>query len=324
MKEALFIKINRKEWLEMEESLKDNRSLSADLLTEYYVRLTDDLAFARSNFPESKTHVFLNELASIVYQRIYRNKKESGSRFITFWKTEFPLVMHESRKELFYSFLIFGISALIGAVSTALDDTFVRLIMGDQYVNMTLQNIDEGDPMAVYKQAHQMPMFLGITLNNIMVSFMVFAYGVLFSVGAGYLLMRNGIMLGAFQYFFYQKGLLLTSALTIWIHGAIEISSIVIAGAAGLVIGNSFMFPGTLTRKASFRKGAKRGLKIVIGLVPLFIAAGFLESFVTRLTDMPDILKVVIILGTFGGVIYYTIIYPIQLTRKQDELHTKD
>ena len=73
----------------------------------------------------------------------------------------------------------------------------------------------------------------------------------------------------------------------IWIHGTLEISAIVLAGAAGLVLGNSFLFPKTYTRMASILKGAKDGLKIVLGLIPIFIVAAFFESFVTRHTEMP-------------------------------------
>ena len=103
----------------------------------------------------------------------------------------------------------------IGALSAAHDDTFVRLILGDAYVNMTLNNIEQGDPMAVYKSMHQSDMFFAITFNNVRVSFMAFVMGLLISVGSGLIMFYNGIMLGAFQYFFYQKGLLLTSFLTI-------------------------------------------------------------------------------------------------------------
>ena len=314
MKEALFVKINKKVWVEIENSLNKGAP-PPDRLTHYFVRLTDDLSFTKTNFPNSNTHVFLNELASRVYQLIYKNKRESTNRLVRFWKYEFPGVMYECRRELLYSFLIFGISVLIGVFSSAVDENFVRLILGDGYINMTLVNIENEDPMAVYKDAHRMNMFLGITLNNVLVSFRVFAYGLLFSIGAGYILMRNGIMLGSFQYFFHTKGLLFTSALTIWIHGAIEISSIVIAGAAGLVIGNSFMFPGTYTRKESFKRGAKKGVKIVVGLVPLFIAAGFLEAYVTRLTELPDVIKLAIILSTFSGVVYYCVLYPLRLVK---------
>ncbi|GAB3818017.1 hypothetical protein GCM10028895_14750 [Pontibacter rugosus] len=124
-------------------------------------------------------------------------------------------------------------------------------------------------------------------------------------------------MLGAFQYFFYKQGLLLTSVLTIWIHGTLEISAIVIAGCAGLVMGNSLLFPKTHTRLHAFRQGARQGLKIVIGLVPIFITAGFLEGFVTRHTQMPLALSLFIILLSAAFILYYFILYP-RLLHKQD------
>src|SRR5690606_15344093 len=102
-----------------------------------------------------------------------------------------------------------------------------------------------------------------------------------------YFLFYNGVMLGSFQYFFHQRGLLMESALTIWIHGTLEITAIVIAGGAGIVMGNSILFPGTYSRTESLMRGARRGVKIVLGMIPIFLVAAFLESFVTRLTDMP-------------------------------------
>ena len=117
-------------------------------------------------------------------------------------------------------------------------------------------------------------------------------------------------MVGCFQYFFYEHGVLTESVLTIWIHGTLEISAIVIAGGAGLVLGNSILFPKTYSRMVSFRAGLKSGLKIVTGLLPVFIAAGFLEGYVTRHTDMPLYLSLFIILGSLAYIIWYFIIYP--------------
>ena len=73
-----------------------------------------------------------------------------------------------------------------------------------------------------------MNMFLGITINNIRVSLMAFVLGIFLGIGTLFLIMRNAIMLGAFQYFFYDKGVLWESVRTIWIHGTIEISVIII------------------------------------------------------------------------------------------------
>lgn len=93
---------------------------------------------------------------------------------------------------------------------------------------MTLDNIANGEPMAVYNGSSEVPMFLGITLNNVMVSFNCFAMGLLTSFGTGYMLLSNGIMVGAFQTFFYQHDLLWESSLAIWLHGTLEIWAIIV------------------------------------------------------------------------------------------------
>ena len=218
--------------------------------------------------------------------------------------------MHDARRELLISFIIFAVSALIGAVSAANDPEFVRLIMGTQYVDMTLDNIARGEPMAVYNGSPEAPMFLGITINNIRVSFLCFASGILTSFGTGFILLQNGIMLGSFPMLFYQHDLLWESALAVWLHGTLEIWAISVAGAAGLALGNGWLFPGTYSRLESFRRGAKRGLKIVIGTVPVFIMAGFIEGFITRHTELPDMLRLGIILTSLAFIIFYYIYLP--------------
>src|SRR5690606_16305837 len=109
-------------------------------------------------------------------------------------------------------------------------------------------------------------------------------------------LMKNGIMLGAFQYMFFAKGLGWQSVLVIWIHGTLEISAIVIAGTAGLVMGSGLLFPGTRKRIDSLKRGARDGVKILVSLVPVFLAAAFLEGFITRHTGMPVWLSCCILL----------------------------
>lgn len=325
MREAAFVKQNTPRWQEFERMLTDRQARNPDLLADLFVQLTDDLSYARTHYEGSQTTMYLNNLAAKVHQSIYRNKKEEKGRIAAFWLYELPALMYTVRRQLLYAFLIFGVSVLIGCVSAAHDDRFVRLILGSGYVEMTLDNIEKGDPMGVYKQQDQTLMFLGITLNNIYVSFITFIWGganggvpwfLLLSFGTGFSLLQNGIMLGAFQYFFYQKGLLLESALTIWIHGTLEISAIIIAGCAGIVMGNSVLFPGTYSRMESFRQGARKGLKIIIGLVPVFITAGFLEGFVTRHTEMPVSAKLAIILTSAFFIAFYFVIYPARLHRK--------
>jgi uncharacterized membrane protein SpoIIM required for sporulation len=315
MRETAFLKLNEPKWKKFENLLSNGNAKQPDLLADLYVEVTEDLSYSKTHYPESTTTRYLNALALRFHQAIYKNKKEAKGRFKNFWEYELPLLFRAHHKQLLYSFLIFAVAFAIGALSAAYDDTFLRLIMGDSYVNMTLENIEKGDPFAIYKSADSSIMFMEITWHNIKVAFLEFIYGTFLSFGTAIILFYNGIMLGAFQYFCFQKGLLLTSILTIWIHGTLEISAIVIAGCAGLVMGNSILFPGTYSRLESFKNGARQGLKITVGLVPIFIMAGFLESFVTRLTDMPAAVKAGIIFFSALFIIYYFIIYPIKLNR---------
>lgn len=310
MKEVTFIRRNIDKWKEAEKVVEQATNLSPDRLADVYTDLTADLAFAQTHFPTSRISIYLNNLASALHNKIYQNKREKWTRIITFWTQEIPQIMYDARRELLVSFIIFTVSVLIGAVSATGDLDFVRLILGNGYVDMTLDNIANGEPMAVYNGSSEVPMFLGITLNNIMVSFYCFAMGILTSFGTGYMLFNNGVMIGAFQMFFFQHGLLGESMLAIWLHGTLEIWSIIVAGAAGLALGNGWLFPGTYSRLESFKRGAKRGVKIVVGTIPIFIMAGFIESFITRHTELPDILRLGLILISLAFIIFYYIYLP--------------
>ena len=312
MREPLFLRQNKDKWLEYESKLfgEQGETIDPDRLAELYVQLTDDLAYARTFYPRSQTVKYLNGLAARTHLEIYKNKKDSKNRLITFWTEELPLIYRDAHKHMLYAFLVFTFSFIIGAVSTVKEEGFVRVILGDGYVNMTLDNIESGDPMGVYKDENKLYMFVRIAFNNVKVSFIAFALGIFCSVGTVYILFTNGVMVGAFLMFFQQRSLTLEAWPVIYIHGTLELSAIVIAGAAGFMLGNSILFPGTFTRMQSVQAAARKGIKIMVGLVPVFITAAFLEGYVTRLTEMPMVVKFTIILLSLAFILGYYIFYP--------------
>ncbi|WP_053992319.1 stage II sporulation protein M [Mangrovimonas sp. TPBH4] len=316
MREAAFAKQNKNKWLQFENILSNKTTVNPNELSDLYIEITDHLSYVKTFYPNSNTERYLNQLASKAHLKIYTTKKESKNRLISFFKTEFPTQFYHHQRELLIAFLVFALFCIVGAYSAAHEGDFVRAILGDGYVNMTLENIENNDPMAVYKKMGEVNMFLGITINNIKVALMAFVYGILFGVGSLFVMMQNGIMLGSFQYFFYDKGLFWESARTIWIHGTFEISVIIIAGCSGLVVGNGILFPGTYTRLESFKRGIVNGLKILLSTIPFFVVAGFLEGFVTRHTEMPDWLAIFIIGSSLSCIVFYYIIYPNQLHKK--------
>ncbi|WP_196890027.1 stage II sporulation protein M [Aureivirga sp. CE67] len=316
MHEAAFIKKNKEKWQLFEDVIRNNKEISPNKLSDLYIEVTEDLSYAATFYPESNIVVYLNSIAAESHRKIYKTKKESKKRLIDFYRYDFPIMFYQYQKQLLIAFSVFAFFTLVGMYSSYADIDFVRLILGDGYVNMTLDNIDNNDPMAVYKDKNKMDMFLGITINNIRVALLAFAFGMFFTVGSIYIMMKNGIMLGSFLYFFIDKDLMWESFRTIWIHGTIEISVIIIAGCAGMVMGNSILFPKTYSRLESFKKGAKDGVTIVLSTVPFFILAGFLEGYVTRHTEMPDWLAIMIIGVSLFMVIFYYVYYPIKLNKE--------
>ncbi len=309
MRETSFIRQNEEKWKAFEEYLEGEQRKPEEL-GKLFVQITDDLSYARTFYPNRSVRVYLNGLAQRAFFKIYKGKASKWRRFVNFWTEGLPHLLYEARKELLLSLLIFLLAMAIGMLSSAANPAFPRIILGDHYIDMTEANIQAGDPMAVYKQDGELNMFLGITLNNIMVALRTFIMGVFYAIGTVGSLLYNGVMLGAFQYFFIEKGLFGESFLTIWQHGAFEISSIVIAGAAGLTMGKGLLFPGTLYRLRSFQLAARRGMSIMAGTIPLFILAGFVESYLTRNTEVPDVLRGAFIVVCFAFVLFYFAFLP--------------
>jgi len=308
--ETEFIRQNKDKWKELE-SLLEQKNKDANTLHKLFVKVSSDLSYARTYFPNRSVRLYLNNLTQEVFNSLGKKKKNSiADQLKVFFTQILPLEIYRSKQAFLISFLVFTISLGIGVFSSIHNPEFATIILGKQYIEMTDENIANDDPMAVYKDERKLDMFFGITFNNIRVAFMAFVVGLFGSIGTLIILISNGIMVGAFQYYFYAKGYFLTSFLTIWIHGTIEISAIIIAGAAGIILGNGLLFPKTHSRTSSLQIASRRALRILLGTVPLFIIAGLLESFVTRLTDLPMIVKIGIIGMSFAFIVFMFIIYP--------------
>lgn len=321
MREVAFIKQNKEKWLDFEQAIFGKAKKNPDEMASLYIHLVNDLSYAQTYYPKSKTVVYLNYLASQIYQKIYKTKRTETNRFIYFFSIEVPLIVYQYRRYILYAFLLFFLTTTIGVVSAKYDPDFVRLILSDGYVNKTLENIKDGNPVAVYKDGGNFGMAFGITLNNLYVGLRCFLYGIFAGIGTFYILIQNCIMLGAFQYFFYQEGVFWESVRGIWIHGSMEIFAIVIEAGAGFILGASILFPKTYSRMTSLKIGFKNSFKIFISTIPFTIAAGILEGFVTRYAlEMPNWLNVFIILSTLSLISFYFLIFPYIVNKKMKSI----
>ncbi len=330
MREAMFIKKNKDKW----HTYQYTRSNSPDELAERFTTLMDDVAYCKTFYPRSKLTTWLNGLASSVYQDVYQNKTEKYSKVFSFWKYDLPFLFKKYHRTFLFTTLAFVVFILIGVVASQNNPEFIRGVLGNQYVDMTESNISQGDPFGVYKDENPFTLFVRIGFNNIRVAFITFISGFTLGIVTFKLLWDNGIMLGAFEYLFFSHGLGIQSILVIWVHGTIEISSIIIAGTASFILAGSILFPGTYTRLQSFKRGAKDAAKILIALIPFFIIAAFLESYITHLMSarfdgkspffLPVWVSVIILLTSLFFITWYFIWWPIVLHKKRYKAANKN
>jgi uncharacterized membrane protein SpoIIM required for sporulation len=315
MKETRFIDQRKAQWQELEDALA-NGSKDPNQLSDLYIQVTDDLSYARTFYGNRVVRVYLNQLTQRLFRSLFRNTAQHKKRLKTFLVEELPASIYLSRRSLITALVVFAVAVAIGVFSSMHDPSFPRSILGDTYVNMTDKNIESGDPMAVYKDADVLNMFLQIATNNLLVAFKAFIFGLLFALGSLGILLYNGIMVGAFQYYFISKGVAVESILTIWMHGTMEISAIVISGGAGLVMGSGLVFPGTYTRLQSLRMSARAGIRIMAAVTPIIITAALIEAVVTRYTSVGDGIRAILIVLQAAFMLFYFVVLPWKIRRK--------
>ena len=312
MREALFIKKNKDRWLRNQHMPSDD----PDEMARDFTQLVDDLAYAKTFYPSGKVTRFINTEASRIYLSIYKNRKEESNRLMTFWKYDLPLTVRKHHGVILFSFIVFLIFFAIGFFTSRQDPGVARDFFGDWYVDKTQENIDNDNPFGIYEYGNSFLSWMGIMINNIKVSLIMFTSGLFCAIPTLYKHAETSVMIGIFDQFFAERGLGLDFWLVVFVHGTLEITALIISAAAGIVLGKSFLFPGTIRRIDALKKGAKDGVKLMIGLMPVLALAAFFEGFITRLYNDVSILTTIIFSLSIIFVIWYFIIYPIRLARK--------
>jgi len=296
--------------------VQDSANADADQMASDFTRLVDDLAYAKTFYPGSKVTRHINTLASRIYLGIYQNQKAEANRIVRFWKYDVPLVLRKHQLLLLICFILFVVFFAVGFFSASVEPQFIHDALGDTYVRMTEENIRNGNPFGVYQSGNAFFAWVGIMFNNIGVALTYYAKGFLFGVFPVIAMLKEAIRIGAFEQFFFKQGLGMQSVLTVFIHGTLELTSIIVATAAGVVFGKSFLFPGTMKRLESFKEGAREGVIIVAGLIPVFMIAAFFEGFVPRHYTMHWSLSSSILLVSVIFIVWYFVIYPMRVEKE--------
>jgi uncharacterized membrane protein SpoIIM required for sporulation len=300
-----FIQQNRSDWEQLENKLRElkKRKVSPDRIDQFqllYRKAAHHLSFAQTYFPNEDVTAYLNELVAKAHNTFYRNQTTSLYQLKTFFGTTFVKLLAEQQRFVLFAMLLFTIG-MVGSFLSVLDDPLhlYSILPGDISLAVDPEMVGEG------LDGINSPMMSAMIMtNNIQVSFLAFAGGLTLGIGTIYLLIYNGIIVGALAALFMQHDMTYEFWAYIVPHGMIELTAIFIAGGAGLMMGYHFIVPGRYPRIFQLKRQTIRSVQLLLGTLPLFILAGIIEGF---LTPAPISLeaKYAIAFATVVGLILY-------------------
>jgi uncharacterized membrane protein SpoIIM required for sporulation len=255
-------------------------TLSGGELREFgllYRQVAADLSAVRSDQASRTLEEYLNQLLSRAHKRIYSGRKSGVGAVVRFMAEEYPRAFRRLFPYVLTSLLIFLAGAALGTLLTLSRPEFMRLFLGPAM----LQTIDRHQMWTHSLLSMKPQASSAILTNNIGVCFVTFAGGIVGAFGTIFLLFNNGLQMGVISTACARAHMALDLFSFVSAHGALELPSIFIAGGAGLRLGAGLLFPGMLTRRDSLAMGAKEAIRLLAGVVPLLVAAGILEAFLS-------------------------------------------
>jgi uncharacterized membrane protein SpoIIM required for sporulation len=307
-----FIASRQPHWAELEDLLARSEGNGLqhfdanhiERLGRGYRQVMSDLAIARRDFPDDQLTQWLNGLASRAHLRLYRAPAPSWRRLGRFFWTDFARRFRAARGYLLVSALLLFGPALLAYFAALLDPT-----LREALVPVELRRTMESGRTWTDIEPNLRPgMATLIFTNNIQVAFLAFAGGVVFGLGTVYVLVSNGLMLGSVLGAAQSYGVAPLLWSFISPHGYLELTCIVIAGAAGLMLGEALLRPGLLLRREALARAARRAIELVVGAAPVLVVAGLIEGFVSP-SDIPMGVKIAI--GLMAGCLLYGLLLSV-------------
>lgn len=309
MKLDQFLDRRKPHWQELEDLLAKTGDKTAslskqelDTLGVLYRTTTSDLAVAQRDFPNQRVTVYLNQLVGRAHAQIYRDKPLRWRAVTEFYAQIFPQLYREIGRYTTLSFFLFFIPCVIAFFLVWQDPEKATVFMGDD-VRQIMRQLDEGKLWTEIPPAERSSASAMIMTNNIRVIFLTFAGGMLAGLLSLFVMVVNGLSIGAILGLVHSYGLTgLWEFITA--HGFIELSVIFLAGGCGLYMGDALIRPGLLSRQDALIQRARQSVLLILGCAPLLVVAGLIEGLISP-SSLPWAVKLAVGLGTGIALHYY-------------------
>lgn len=307
-----FIDTHKNNWQRLEDLLLLTDMLSLRGLSkaevrefgELYRRAAADLAIARSETRDPKLINYLNSLVIRAHGKIYRADSSGASIVWQFFTRGFPQAFRQTLRYTIAAFTVFMLFGLASFLLCYTDADFAdRLGLDD--IRIAAQNneqwwmrLNENNPRGSSR----------ILTNNILVTFLAFAYGVIFGIGTLYILISNALSIGGVLGVCYQVNPEFGTALVTFMvgHGVIELSCIFFCAGAGMSLGYAIINPGDLTRVEALKRRGLQAVSVVFGAACLLVVAGLIEGFLSPSALPPGVKYGT---GILTGIVMYSYLF---------------
>jgi len=310
----------RTQWQRLSEILdqidrRGLKGLSSDELLEFgklYRRAASELSFTRAHGLDPNLTNSLNQLVGRAYGHVYRAETKGFSAILDFFLTEFPAT---ARALWPFIAVATGICLLAGLFAFLL--TWANPPLATTLLPPEFQKAIEGIVERHRTPQDWMPFSMrpaestGIMTNNIGVAFFAFAGGILLGLGTIYILVFNGLLLGAVAAAVAQAGVSVNFWAFVAPHGVIELPAIFVSAGAGLVLGYTLISPGDYERKTALKLAARKAMVLVLGVVAMLVVAGTIEAFFSP-TLTPEPIKFMFASVVVLCLILYLFVMPLK------------
>ncbi len=266
-----------------------------------YRVVINDLARVRS-LPELR-HLegYLNNLAQRTHGWVYQRPPVSSRDVVRFFLVDFPACFRKNVLLIALAFSMFALGSGLAIVTVKLDPQTEQYFLPSS----TITALDQGVLWTDNVEANPSQSSFLMT-NNIRVAVNAFAAGILLGIGTLAILLQNGLFaFGGPLAVCFQHGMGPRLLNFMVAHGVIELSTIFIAGGAGMLIGFAILFPGPYGRWEAVAKKSREALVLILGCFPLLVVAGLIEGMVSMNQHVSSPIRVLVSLLSFVALTAY-------------------
>lgn len=311
-----FVLRRRDDWARLETMLAggDRSAATVEELGWRYRQATADLALSRRDYPTEPVTRYLNGLVARAGRRLYVPRRDGLQAVLSFYTATFPRLYRATFRHTLAAFLITVAAFLVSYIAV-----LVRPPLVEAFLPGSTSIIDEvKHGQTWFDTINTFPALAAssIMTNNIRVTLLCYAGGVLAGIPTVIVLVLNGINLGALAAYTQVYGVSDQLWAFVAAHGFIELSVIWIGGGAGLVVARGVLFPGLRTRRESVAEAGRTAVLLAFGCVPLLVVAGMLEGFVSP-SDLPRLVKFLVGLGS--GILLHSYLWFAERETRESE-----